>query len=90
MLEVLSSLGVFEGKQGDLIFSYDQQSLELVAGKLVAWSIMHNGPEPRCSNQHLHKMMCGERPDLTSFKNKIFMDPDLHRNMAEVMQCPGT
>lgn len=84
-------MGVFEGKQGNLLF--DQQSLEqnqyYMAGKFMAWSIMHNGPGPRCLNQELFKLMCGERPDLTTFGVEAFMDPDLHTNMEKVTLCYG-
>lgn len=74
MLKVQRSLGVFEGKQEDLI-SCDQQSLELNR-KLVGWSIMHTGPGPWCISQ----MMCGERPD-------TFIEPELHINNVQEPLC---
>ncbi|KAM3618991.1 uncharacterized protein V6R79_001338 [Siganus canaliculatus] len=51
MVGLQSSYGGFEGRPGNMIFTYDQRALlankYYTAGKLVAWSIMHNGPGPR-------------------------------------------
>ena len=70
------------------MFSYDQQSLALnkyfTAGKLTAWSIIHNGPGPRCINAALFQMMCGERPDLISFNLDLFMEEEGQKNMRKV------
>ncbi|MEQ2176057.1 hypothetical protein GOODEAATRI_024173 [Goodea atripinnis] len=50
MIEVQGSLGIFEGQPGNLLSCYSQQLLSsnkyYTAGKLTAWSIIHNGPGP--------------------------------------------
>ena len=71
MLEVQSSLGIFEGRPGELLFfSYDLQALDqkkfYTAGKLTAWSIIHNGPGLRCLNNSLFALMCNQMVDLTN------------------------
>ncbi|CAL8235842.1 unnamed protein product [Arctogadus glacialis] len=70
MLEVQSSLGIFEGRPGELFFSYDLQALDqnkfYTAGKLTAWSIIHNGPGLRCLNNSLFALMCSQKVDLTN------------------------
>lgn len=71
MIEVGSSLGVLEGRPGQLLFTYDQQALAsgkyFTAGKMIGWSIAHNGPGPRCLNRSLYMLMCGQPVDLKSF-----------------------
>ena len=71
MLEVQSSLGVFEGRPGELFFAYDLQALDqrkyYTAGKLAAWSIIHNGPGLRCLNSSLFALMCSQEVDLSNF-----------------------
>lgn len=48
MMEVQTSLGIFEGKTGQVFLSYDQAALDqnkyYKAGNLIAWSIAHGGP----------------------------------------------
>ena len=89
MVAVQNMYGVFEGRPGNLIFSYNQQALSVkkyyTAGKLVAWSIMHNGPGPKCLNVQLYELMCGQHPDLTSVHTDLFMDEEISTNVAKVM-----
>ena len=69
MLEVQSSMGIFEGRPGELSFAYDLQALDqnkfITAGKHTAWSIIHNGPVLRCLNYSLFALMCSQEVDLT-------------------------
>ncbi|CAL8397681.1 unnamed protein product [Boreogadus saida] len=69
MLEVQSSLGIFEGRPGELFFAYYLQALDqnkfFTAGKLTARSIIHNGPGLRCLNYSLFALMCSQEVDLT-------------------------
>ncbi|XP_039524561.1 uncharacterized protein LOC120477165 isoform X1 [Pimephales promelas] len=48
MIEAQSALGIFEGKQGQVFFAYNQSALEqnrfYTCGKLIAWSLIHGGP----------------------------------------------
>ncbi|XP_036066875.1 G2/M phase-specific E3 ubiquitin-protein ligase-like [Oryzias melastigma] len=91
MIEITTSLCIFEGQQGNLVFKYNLQSLEqqkyYTAGKLVAWSIIHNGPGPRCLQRELFHMMCGERPDLTHVDVDLLLDPELSANMEKLNSC---
>ncbi|XP_076731533.1 G2/M phase-specific E3 ubiquitin-protein ligase-like [Maylandia zebra] len=88
MVETQNSLGIFEGKPGSLLFSYSQQLLSsnkfYTAGKLIAWSIAHNGPGPRCINRHLFCMMCGQKTSLDDFDVEVFMDEDIKQNIEKV------
>ncbi|XP_026035785.1 uncharacterized protein LOC113029020 [Astatotilapia calliptera] len=91
MVETQNSLGIFEGKPGSLLFSYSQQLLSsnkfYTAGKLIAWSIAHNGPGPRCINRHLFCMMCGQKTSLDDFDVEVFMDEDIKQNIEKVSSC---
>ncbi|XP_046698013.1 uncharacterized protein LOC124380795 [Silurus meridionalis] len=75
MIELQSNLGIFEGKPGQLLFSYNQKALEenkfYTAGRLMAWSIIHNGQGMRCLNKELFMLMCGQKPDLSTFDELI-------------------
>lgn len=84
MIEVQASMGVFEGKPGDLLFTYDQQALtqnKYTAGKLTAWVICHNDPRLCCLNVELYQMMCGQRPDLNNFQLDRFLDDEVAKNL---------
>lgn len=91
MVETQNSLGIFEGKPGSLLFSYSQQLLSsnkfYTAGKLIAWSIAHNGPGPRYINRHLFCMMCGQKTSLDDFDVEVFMDEDIKQNIEKVKLC---
>lgn len=88
MMDIQKTLGIFEGKPGQLLFSYDQRALALnkyyTAGKLTAWSIMHNGPGLRCLNKELYLLMCGQKPDLQSFDLTNFTDEEVQNRLAKV------
>lgn len=81
MGEIQQSLGVFESQQGNLFFNYNQhaysQNKYYTGGKLVAWSIIHNGPGLRCFNAELFKLMCGQIPDLSKFDTEAIPDPEI-------------
>ncbi|KAL4007919.1 hypothetical protein ACER0C_001771 [Sarotherodon galilaeus] len=91
MVETQNSLGIFEGKPGSLLFCYSQQLLSsnkfYTAGKLIAWSIAHNGPGPRCINRHLFCLMCGQKTSLDDFDVEVFMDEDIKQNIEKVSNC---
>ncbi|KAK1786690.1 hypothetical protein P4O66_017082 [Electrophorus voltai] len=88
MFELQQNLGVFVCRPGQLIFSYDKTALAnnkfYTAGKLTAWSIMHNGPGLRCLNRELYLLMCGQKPDLPSFDHGNFQDQELQSKLAKV------
>lgn len=88
MIELQSALGIFEGKPGELLFSYNQKALAenkfYTAGKLIAWSIVHNGPGIRCINKELFLIMCGQKPNLTMFDLGNFLDCDIAEKLTKV------
>lgn len=90
MIELQSNLGIFEGKPGQLLFSYDQKALDenkfYTAGRLMAWSIIHNGPGMRCINKELFMLMCGQKPDISTFDRTNFLENDLVEKLAKVTQ----
>ena len=88
MIELQEKMGIFQGRPGRLLFSYDQRALAqnkfYTAGKLVAWSIMHNGPGVRCLNPDLFLLMCGQKPEMTSFDLDIFQEEELKMKLENV------
>ncbi|ROJ30489.1 G2/M phase-specific E3 ubiquitin-protein ligase [Anabarilius grahami] len=91
MIELQSNYGIFEGKPGQLLFSYDQKALAentfFTAGRLMAWSIIHNGPGIKCLNKELFMVMCGKVADLSTFDLTNFLDSDLAEKLAKVVRC---
>lgn len=89
MADIQHSLGTFEGKPGNLFFTYDQQALSqnkyYTAGKLVAWCIMHNGPGLRCFNSELFQLMCGHTPDLSEFNTELIPEPEVQEKLSKVV-----
>ncbi|KAF7709089.1 hypothetical protein HF521_015939 [Silurus meridionalis] len=87
MIELQSNLGIFEGKPGQLLFSYNQKALEenkfYTAGRLMAWSIIHNGQGMRCLNKELFMLMCGQKPDLSTFDELISWKMKLVASMIQ-------
>lgn len=71
MIEVSSTLGIFEGSPGRMVFAYDLQALAgrnyFLAGLLMAWSIAHNGLGLRCLEPAVYHLMCGQPLDLDTF-----------------------
>lgn len=88
MIELQGTLGIFEGKPGELLFSYNQKALAenkfYIAGKLMAWSIVHNGPGIRCTNKELFLIMCGQKPNLTMFDLGNFLESDIAEKLTKV------
>lgn len=88
MIEVQSSLGIFEGNPRHLIFTYDQTALQQRkyerAGKLVAWSVVHGGPGLKALDSHLYQLMCGVQIDLTDFDWHLIPDADVQSNARKV------
>ncbi|XP_058621115.1 G2/M phase-specific E3 ubiquitin-protein ligase-like [Onychostoma macrolepis] len=91
MIELQSNLGIFEGKPGQLLFSYNQKALDenklYTAGRLMAWSIIHNRPSMKCINIELFMLMCGQKPDLSTFDRTNFLENDLVEKLAMVVRC---
>lgn len=85
---LVSSFGVFEGTPGDLIFTNDLHALSTnkfyTAGKLTAWSIIHNGPGPQSLNRQAYMLMVGQKPDLTNINLNIFTDVEVRNNLQMV------
>ncbi|MCI4381193.1 hypothetical protein PGIGA_G00248760 [Pangasianodon gigas] len=91
MIEVQSSLGIFEGNPKHLFFTYDQIALQQrkyeQAGKLVAWSIAHGGPGPKALDTHLYQLMCGVEMELTDFDWCLIPDADVQRKAQKILSC---
>lgn len=89
MADIQHSLGTFEGKPGNLFLTYDQQAFNqnkyYTAGKLVTWSIMHNGPGLRCLNSELFQLMCGHTPDLSEFNTELIPEPEVQEKLSKVV-----
>ncbi|XP_055056403.2 G2/M phase-specific E3 ubiquitin-protein ligase-like [Misgurnus anguillicaudatus] len=91
MIELQENIGIFEGKPGELLFSYDQKALGdnkfYTAGKLIAWSIIHNGPGIKCLNKELYLTMCGQKPSLATFDVENLMESDVAEKLTKVVRC---
>uniref|UniRef100_A0A3B1KH66 G2/M phase-specific E3 ubiquitin-protein ligase-like n=1 Tax=Astyanax mexicanus TaxID=7994 RepID=A0A3B1KH66_ASTMX len=94
MIEVQSSLGVFEGKPGNLFFTYDQSALQQhkyeKAGKLVAWSLVHGGPGLKALDPCLYQLMCGQEIQLTDFDWRLIPDGDVQEKVKKILSCRKT
>ncbi|KAM6999930.1 uncharacterized protein LKV04_004864 [Tautogolabrus adspersus] len=91
MIEVQTSLGIFEGKAGQVFLSYDQAALDqneyLRGGNLIAWSIAHGGPCIKALDPSLFQLMCGQEPPLEQFDWLLLPDPDVQSKVEKILQC---
>ncbi|KAI9535788.1 hypothetical protein NQZ68_040450 [Dissostichus eleginoides] len=81
MIEVQTSMGIFEGKAGQVFLTYDQAALDghkyFQAGRLIAWSVAHGGPCIKALDPSLYQLMCGQEPQLEQFDCSVLPDPDV-------------
>lgn len=88
MMEVQSSLGIFEGPSGHLFFTYDQMALEEhkyeLAGKLIAWSVAHGGPGLKAFDPCLYQLMCTQECQLEDFDWHLIPDADIQDRLKKV------
>ncbi|KAK1786970.1 hypothetical protein P4O66_017347, partial [Electrophorus voltai] len=91
MIEVQSSLGIFEGKPGHLFFTYDQSALQQhkykQAGKLVAWSVAHGGPGLKALDPCLYLLMCDQDTQLADFDWRLIPDADVQEKVQKILSC---
>ena len=89
MIEVQTSLGIFEGKAGQIFLSYDQASLDqriyFKGGNLIAWSIAHGGPCIKALDPSLFQLMCSQEPPLEQFDWNVLPDPDVQNKVKRVL-----
>lgn len=92
MQEVKSSFGVFEGKTGQVFFTYDQPSVEVrryyTAGKLIAWSLMHGGPGIKALDATLFQLMCGQNVKVEDFDWHNLSDGNTQDKVRQVPTLP--
>ena len=78
MIEVQTTLGIFEGKAGQVFLTYDQAALDqqkyFKGGNLIAWSIAHGGPCVKALDPSLYQLMCGQEPSLEQFDWHVLPD----------------
>ncbi|XP_060921705.1 uncharacterized protein LOC132995645 [Labrus mixtus] len=91
MIAVQTSLGIFEGKAGQVFLSYDQAALDqnkyFKAGNLIAWSIAHGGPCIKALDPSLFQLMCGQEPQLEQFDWQLLPDPDVQSKVKRILEC---
>ncbi|KAF4109731.1 uncharacterized protein LOC131545879 [Onychostoma macrolepis] len=91
MMEVQSSLGIFEGQPGHLFFTYDQMALEEhkyeLAGKLIAWSVAHGGPGLKSLDPCLYQLMCTQEFQLVDFNWHLIPDADIQDKLQKISSC---
>ncbi|KAK0147047.1 G2/M phase-specific E3 ubiquitin-protein ligase [Merluccius polli] len=91
MIEVQTTLGIFEGKVGQVFLTYDQAALDqqkyFKGGNLIAWSIAHGGPCVKALDPSLYQLMCGQEPSLEQFDWHVLPDPDVQNKVERILQC---
>ncbi|KAF5887442.1 G2/M phase-specific E3 ubiquitin-protein ligase-like isoform X1, partial [Clarias magur] len=91
MIEVQTTLGIFEGKGGQVFLSYDQAALDqrkyFKGGNLIAWSVAHGGPCVKALDPTLFQLMCGQEPPLEQFDYRVLPDPDVQSKVQRILQC---
>ncbi|KAJ4934403.1 hypothetical protein JOQ06_007198, partial [Pogonophryne albipinna] len=91
MIEVQTSMGIFEGKAGQVFLTYDQAALDghkyFQAGRLIAWSVAHGGPCIKALDPSLYQLMCGQEPQLEQFDCSVLPDPDVQSRAKRILQC---
>lgn len=89
MIDLQTSLGIFEGKAGQVFFTYDQAAFEqrkyFQGGILIAWSIAHGGPCIKALDPSLFQLMCGQEPQLDQFDLHVLPDPDVQIKVKKVI-----
>lgn len=87
-MKEVGAFGVFKGQEGNLFFTYNQSALDknyyYAAGKLTAWSLVHDGPGLRSLHPALFKMMCGLDADLQNFQCEVLPDRDVLEKFLKV------
>lgn len=88
MQDVQSSFGVFEGKPGQMFFTYDQVAVEMkryyTAGKLIGWSLMHGGPCFKALDSTLFKLMSGQADSAEEFDWHNLPDGEIQDKVRQV------
>lgn len=88
-MQQLPSLGIFEGRGNCVMFTHDMGALNSekykMAGKLIAWSILNNGPGFPAIHRGLFDMMCGVSPGDIGVDD--FPDIEFQANVLKVVIC---
>ncbi|XP_034072356.1 uncharacterized protein LOC117546280 isoform X2 [Gymnodraco acuticeps] len=91
MIEVQTTMGIFEGKAGQVFLTYDQAALDghkyFQAGRLIAWSVAHGGPCIKALDPSLYQLMCGQEAQLEQFDCSVLPDPDVQSRAKRILQC---
>ncbi|KAG7999573.1 G2/M phase-specific E3 ubiquitin-protein ligase, partial [Nibea albiflora] len=91
MIELQTSLGIFEGKAGQVFFTYDQAALEqrkyFKRGNLIAWSIAHGGPCIRALESQPLPADVWPGATTEQFDSHVLPDPDVQSKLKQIQQC---
>ncbi|TRY60184.1 hypothetical protein DNTS_003794 [Danionella cerebrum] len=91
MVNAQSLLGIFEGQPGHLFFTYDQMALEEriyeLAGKMIAWSVIHGGPGLKALDPSLYQLMCTQECNLQDFDWHLMPDANIQENLQKILSC---
>lgn len=89
MQQLTSYSGLFEGRDGNMIFCHDIKSLEenkfFLAGRLVGMSLIQGGPGMCCLHPLVYKLMCHSPFDLTSFEINDIVDCEFVEVIKQVL-----
>lgn len=80
--------GLFEGRQGYMMFAHNikliEQNKYFLAGRLVGMSLTQGGPGICCFHPLVYGLMCGLSCDLSSFELNDIVDPNFAELIAQV------
>ncbi|KAJ4938542.1 hypothetical protein JOQ06_003155 [Pogonophryne albipinna] len=91
MIEVQTSMGIFEGKAGQVFLTYDQAALDghkyFQAGRLIAVVSGTRRSVYQSLDPSLYQLMCGQEPQLEQFDCSVLPDPDVQSRAKRILQC---
>ncbi|KAF5893510.1 G2/M phase-specific E3 ubiquitin-protein ligase-like isoform X1, partial [Clarias magur] len=91
MIEVQTTLCIFEGKGGQVFLSDDQAALDqrkyFKDGNLITGLVAHRRPCIKALDSTLFQLLCGQEPPLEQFDYRVLPDPDVQSQVKRILQC---
>ncbi|XP_028405786.1 uncharacterized protein LOC114528364 [Dendronephthya gigantea] len=88
MNQLPSYFGLFEGREGYMMFSHNIKLVEenkfFLAGRLVGLSLTQGGPGICCFHPSVYHLMCGIQCDLSKFDMTSIVDTDFSALVAQL------
>jgi len=88
MIEVSKSMGILAGEQGKQVFTHDLDLLREhkynLAGKFVAWSVIHGGPGLSSLSTEVYSLMISPEADVCVTDVNNLSDVQTRNNLEQV------